>query len=189
MRPGSRGLSRARILSGASIFRSQFPWLPSFGAPFLRNCSACGQVTKWEIYPIPVASSGPTSRSQLKTSPFGVTILPAAPSRALYSTGSASQGMDFPAAVLIHTMGAPQPLHVDFFILPPALLHPSGRPFGPVGPWCLRMARNPSRTTGHLVSVQNPCSLAWPQAMLSEPQNLRCSIYVLPPISGLGSGW
>ena len=32
------------------------------------------------------------------TVPFPVMILPAAPSRALYSTGSASQGMDFPAA-------------------------------------------------------------------------------------------
>nr|DAL79220.1 MAG TPA: hypothetical protein [Caudoviricetes sp.] len=134
------------------------------------------------------------------TVPLPVTILPAAPSRALYSTGSASQGMDFPAFVLIHTMGAPQPLHVDFFILPPALLHPHfrhrktsfllsqkisvephlsqmpGRPLGPVGPWFLRMAWNSSRTTGHLVSVQKPLSLAWPQTMWRDPQKFNPSI-------------
>ena len=65
---------------------------------------------------MPSASWLATPVLQLNTCPVDVTILFDPPRSALYVTRSGSHGIILPPVVLIHTIGAPQPLHFEIFI-------------------------------------------------------------------------
>lgn len=66
------------------------------------------------MYPSPVPRDSGPSKSQLTTSPFGVTTRPFAPRLSQYVTISGLHGMHLPLLVLIHRISAPHPRHLLF---------------------------------------------------------------------------
>ena len=65
---------------------------------------------------MPSASLLATPVLPLTTCLVGITILFDPPRSALYVTRFGSHGIALPPVVLIHTIGAPQPLHFEIFI-------------------------------------------------------------------------